>query len=85
MKDKRGHYYYPNPANKRVRAYVRRDGDSIAFRLWNQDDLGLWEQHGWVTWEAIQAAAKLFKGRNFNPSQAYDLELAKALLREAPE
>lgn len=82
MKDGRGLYYYPYPQNKRVRTYVRRFGSDIEFRLWNQDDPDLWEEHGWVSHEAIVQAAKLFGKKSFNPQQAYDIELAKALLEE---
>ncbi len=82
MKDQRGVYYYPNPANKAVRMYVRRTGAGIEFRLWNQKDPQLWIQHGWVPFDAIQEAAALYEGTNFNPAMAYDIELAAAVLSE---
>jgi hypothetical protein len=82
MKDKRGLYYYPFPQNKRVRMYVRETGIDIEFRLWNQDDPGLWKSHSWIPYDAIQQATAIYKGGSFDPNQAYDLELAKALLRE---
>ena len=84
MKDDRGLYYYPNPANKQVRTYVRRVEGAIWFRLWNAQDPDLWEAHGWIPWEAIQKAAALYEGKTFDPRQAYDIELAKALLEDAP-
>ncbi len=82
MQDKRGTYYYPNPSNKRIRMYVREMDDVIAFRLWNEDVPQLWEEHGWVPYDAIQKAAAMFTGKNFDPHQAYDIELAKAALKE---
>ena len=82
MQDKRGAYYYPNPSNKRIRMYVREMDDAIAFRLWNSDVPQLWEEHGWVPYDAIQKAASMYTGKNFDPQQAYDIELAKAVLKE---
>ena len=52
MQDEKGLYYYPNPQNKRVRMYVREEGGEVFFRLWNQDDPELFEDHGWVPWGA---------------------------------
>jgi len=84
MKDKLGLYYYPYPQNKRVRMYVLRRDDEICFRLWNADDPQLWEQHDWIPYGAIQKAADMYdKKSGFDPNQAYDLEVAKALLKEA--
>ena len=80
MKDDRGLYYHPQPQNKRVRMYVRRFGSEIQFRLWNQDIPDLWEEHGWVPFEAIQQAAKMFTGNAFKPGQMYDIHVAEALL-----
>ena len=80
MKDDRGLYYHPQPQNKRVRMYVRRFGSEIQFRLWNQDIPDLWEEHGWVPFEAVQQAAKMFAGKAFNPGQVYDIHVAEALL-----
>ncbi|MFO7964481.1 MAG: hypothetical protein R6U50_11205 [Desulfobacterales bacterium] len=80
MKDKNGYYYYPFPMNKKVRMYVKRHKNEIFFRMWNQDDPQLWEEHGWVPHEAIEKATKLYKGKTFNPHEAYDVRLAKALL-----
>lgn len=82
MKDQRGLYYYPNPANKRVRTYVRERDGEIWFRLYNADDPRLWEDHGWVPYGAIRKAAAAYRGENFDPAQAYDIELARALLAE---
>ncbi len=83
MKDENGVYYYPFPENKRVRMYVKEEHHTIYFRLWSADDPKLWEEHGWVPYDAIEAAAEMYKGKKFNPSQAYDLNMAKAMLKEA--
>lgn len=85
MKDERGLYYYPFPQNRRVRMYVRVVDDTIGFRLWNEDDPELWLQHGWVPYGAIQQASALYKGGDFDPNQAYDIEIAKELLRGEKE
>ncbi|RJQ86889.1 MAG: hypothetical protein C4519_01435 [Desulfobacteraceae bacterium] len=82
MKDDRGLYYYPFPTNKRVRMYVRQNMDEIEFRMWNQDDPQLWEDHGWVPHSAIIQAQAMYTGRGFDPRRAYDLDLARALFRE---
>ena len=83
MKDDKGHYYHPQPQNKRVRMYVRKFGSEIQFRLWNQDMTELWEEHGWVAHEAIQQAAKMYAGKKtFDPGQVYDINLAEELLAE---
>ena len=82
MKDDRGVYYYPFPQNKRVRMYVRQGTQGIDFRLWNQDDPQLWTEHGWLPHEAIVAASAIYRKKGFDPDQAYDLTLARALLAE---
>ena len=83
MKDKNGLYYYPFPDNKRVRMYVKEEKNTIFFRLWNSDDEMLWKEHGWVPYDAIKQATAMYPKNNFNPSQAYDLGIAKALLEES--
>lgn len=86
MKDEKGLYYYPFPQNRRVRMYVKQSGNDISFRLWSADDEQLWEEHGWVSHEAILQAAKLYKEEKrtggFDPRQAYDIHAARALIRE---
>ena len=82
MKDKRGLYYYPSPQNKRIRVYVREKDGIIWFRLWNADEPLLWDEHGWVPFEAIKRAEAMYQGKNFNPGQTYDLQLAMALIQE---
>jgi hypothetical protein len=82
MKDERGLYYYPNLQNKKVRMYVRKTKGDIFFRLLNSDDPGLWEEHGWLPYEAIKQAAALNKNENFDSKQVYDIDVAKVLLQE---
>jgi hypothetical protein len=82
MKDDNGLYYHPQLQNKHVRMYVRKFGSDIEFRLWDQDTPDLWEKHGWVPYEAIQQAAKLYTGKSLDPNQVYDIDVAKALLQE---
>lgn len=85
MKDNNGLYYYPFPSNKKVRMYVSVQNDLICFRLWNQEDPDLWKEHGWVPHEAIVKAGQIYRGKQFDPGAAYDIHLAKALLREKYE
>jgi hypothetical protein len=85
VKDDKGLYYYPFPQNRNVRMYVRREGGDVAFRMWNLEDPGLWKAHGWVPYTAIRQAAVMFDGRQFDPNQAYDIGVAKALLAEDPK
>jgi hypothetical protein len=80
MKDERGVYYYPNLQNKKVRTYVRKEKGKIFFRLLNSDDPGLWEEHGWLSYEAIKQAAALNKNKDFDSKQVYDINIAKVLL-----
>ena len=82
MKDDKGLYYHPFPQNKRVRMYVQETGNDILFRMWNQDDPQLWEEHGWVPYSAITQAAELYDNNNFNPNQAYDVNVAREVLSD---
>ena len=82
MKDDRGLYYYPFPQNKNVRMYVRDKEGAVWFRLWNADDSKLWDEHGWVPYEAVKQAQGLYGGGSFDPAQAYDLQTAQALIDE---
>ncbi len=84
MKDDRGLYYLPFPANKKIRMYVKPVGDEVCFRLWNADDPRMWEEHGWLSYAMIREAAGMYerKANGFDPNQAYDIELARALLKE---
>ena len=83
MKDERGIYYYPFPQNKRVRMYVREEEGTVFFRLFNADDTELWSLHGWVPYDAIVQAKAMYEQKNdFNPDRAYDLSIARAVLKE---
>jgi hypothetical protein len=82
MKDERGLYYYPFPENRRTRMYVRMTGGGISFRLWSADDRQLWDQHGWVPYDAIEEARAMYTGKGFDPQQAYDVDTARALIEE---
>ena len=82
MKDKRGLYYYPFLQNKHIHMYVREKDGVIWFRLWNADEPRLWDEHGWVPAEAVKRAANIYQGKKFDPGQAYDLQMALALIEE---
>ena len=82
MKDRLGLYYYPNPLNKKFRMYVSETDGEICFRMWKADDPELWNRHEWVPYGAIQKAAEMYEGGALDPMQAYDIEIAKALLKE---
>ncbi len=83
MKDKIGIYYYPVPENKRVRMYVRAKNKDIEFRMKNEDDPSVWNDHGWVPYGAIQQAQVLYEKRGrFDPNRAYDIQIAKVLIRD---
>ena len=83
MKDRVGIYYYPFPENKRVRMYVREKNGEVEFRMKNEDDPVVWNDHGWVPYGAIKQAQVLYgnKGR-FDPQRAYDIQVAKTLIRD---
>lgn len=82
MKDKTGVYYFPFPQNKRVRMYVKQASATVFFRLWSADDPTLWEEHGWVPYDAIEQAAAMYSGKGFDPKTAYDVHIARAVLRD---
>lgn len=83
MKDRIGIFYYPFPENKRVRMYVRERNGDVEFRMRNQDDPGIWNDHGWVPYAAIQQAQVLYAKRGqFDPQRAYDIQIAKVLIRD---
>lgn len=87
MFDDRGSYYYPNPADVRCRVYVRGGADGaggVEFRLWHADHPQVWERHEWLTQEALEKAAALYRemGRGSNPMALYDVAVARALLKE---
>lgn len=82
MKDKLGLYYYPNPLNKNFRMYVSKQEGEICFRMWSAEDPKLWEEHEWVPYGAIKKAMDMYEGKTIDPKQAYDIEIARALLTE---
>ncbi len=82
MKDKRGLYYFPFPPNQNVRMYVREKDGTVWFRLWHADDPKLWDDHGWAPYGAVRRAQAIYQGHQFDPRQAYDVQLAKALIEE---
>ena len=82
MKDDRGLYYYPFPRNKKVRMYVQATGNDILFRMWNSDDPGMWEEHGWVPYAAVAQAAGMYDKKNFDPIRDYDIHVVRELLSE---
>ncbi|MGD8703599.1 MAG: hypothetical protein PVH26_14280 [Desulfosarcina sp.] len=83
MKDKIGIYYYPFPENKRVRMYVRGKDGQVEFRMRNEDDPSIWNDHKWVPYDAIQQAQVLYANRGqFDPKRAYDIQIAKVLIRD---
>ena len=62
--------------------YVREIDGEIGFRMWNSDDPQLWEEHGWVSYDAIKQAQEIYAVKDFDPKQAYDIQIAQALLKE---
>lgn len=84
MRDERGVYYYAEPGNPRVRVYVRRnDAGEVEFRIWSAESPEVWEKHGWIAYDVINAAASLYRqerNANANPLKLYDLNVANALL-----
>lgn len=82
MQDARGLYYYPSPANKKERMYVRERAGQVEFRLWNQEQPKIWDQHEWLPYNVIQQAAARYAGKGDSPLTLYDLDVAMTLLRE---
>ncbi|WP_338669332.1 hypothetical protein [Pseudodesulfovibrio methanolicus] len=84
MKDERGVYYTPSLQHPEVRMYVRENEGEIEFRLYNPDEPVIWEKHQWVPYQAIEAAAAMFREKNTdrNPLALYDRDIARKLLDE---
>ncbi len=85
MQDHRGLYYFPVLGNRKIRMYVRPNKQEVEFRMWDQDDETLWEEHGWVPWSAIQQASELYEkeGRKGRPPiHLYDMDAAIRLIRD---
>ena len=82
MHDDRGAYYYPNPAQKTTRMYVREENGMIYFRLFSSSSPEIWDRHGWLTLDIIKQAAALYSGEN-DPTRLYDENIAWEVLRLA--
>jgi hypothetical protein len=86
MKDERGVYYHPNPANKDVRMYVRADeNETILFRMWSRADPRVWEGHEWIPLDVVRRAAAMYTGSGADPTEFYDIHVARALLKAEAE
>jgi len=85
MKDKLGLYYYPFPDNRRVRMYVHEIQDKICFKFWNADAPEIWDKQRWVAYDEIVKATAAYKDKKRNPIEAYDVEVAKNLIKEDKE
>lgn len=87
MRDERGVYYHPQPGNSHVRMYVRNgiDGE-VEFRMWESEHPEVWDRHPWLPMAVICDAADLYKterNEQADPLKLYDLDVARALLRES--
>jgi hypothetical protein len=87
MQDGTGAFYYPVPADKRFRMYVRESDGIVEFRLHNDDDPELWKRHGWITYEMARKAAEMYRERGSassgrSPLQLYDFEAAVRALQD---
>ncbi len=86
MKDQYGIYYYPNPSNKKYKMYVRSNQGVVEFRLHNQDDPKLFEEHDWINYEMVKHAAAMYKSQGKkNPLHLYDFDVALNVLKEHEE
>ena len=50
--------------------------------MWNADEPEVWKEHDWVPYGAIEKAASMYAGDSIDPMQAYDIEIARALVKE---
>lgn len=84
MRDDRGLYYYPNPADPRSRVYVRQGENGIEFRLWHAEHPMVWDKHAWVPQAVLEQAAAAYRemGAGANPMALYDIAVARVLLKE---
>jgi hypothetical protein len=61
--------------------YVRENNGIIEFRLHNEDDPQLFEEHDWITYEIAKQAAAMYEGKGLqNPLKLYDFEAAEYAL-----
>ena len=84
MKDEAGLYYHPDPSDSKTRVYVRQGASGIEFRLWRADHPEVWDRHEWLLYDVLQAAVSMYKerGNKAAPLTFYDLNVARALLKE---
>lgn len=84
MKDETGLYYHPDPSEPKTRVYVRESAAGIEFRMWRADRPEVWDRHEWLVYDVIRAAVSLYKERGSaaDPLAFYDLNVARALLKE---
>lgn len=86
MRDERGLYYHARGGDPRVRVYVRRGADGeIEFRLWEATHPEVWDRHPWLPISVIRDAAALYKEErnpDADPQKLYDVDIAKALLKD---
>lgn len=84
MKDDKGLYYYPSPADPRTRVYVRQGQGGIEFRLWREEHPQVWDKHGWLSYDVVAAASEQYKERGVaaDPLVLYDRNVARALLKD---
>jgi hypothetical protein len=67
---------------KKLECISKNQMGVIWFRLWNNEIPELWDEHGWVPYDAILKASSMYKkgAGKFDPCRAYDIEVAKSLL-----
>ncbi len=84
MQDENGVYYYPDPSDRDTRVYVRAGAGGEEFRLWRAGHPEVWEGHDWLPYAVLAAAAAMYKesGKTSNPLLFYDINVARALLKE---
>lgn len=84
MRDDRGLYYYPNPADPRSRVYVRQGENGIEFRLWHAEHPMVWDKHAWISQTVLEQAAAAYRemGEGADPMALYDIAVARVLLKE---
>ena len=84
MKDETGLYYHPDPSDAKTRVYVRESAAGVEFRMWRAAPPEVWERHEWLAYDVLMAAASMYKerGNKAAPLTFYDLNVARALLKE---
>ncbi len=82
MQDEHGVYYKPEPQNPHSKMYVRLYDGEIQFRLYDAKHPEVWDKHGWLPYQAVAQAAKLYGGNGPKVLNMYDLDVAIAVLEE---